>query len=193
MAVQPAVYPVSYNVDEPPRLSRWLWLFKGLLLIPHMFVLFFVSIVAWVAIFIAWIAILVTGKHPRGLWNFILGFNRWSMRINVYMMHMTDRYPPFSMSEEPGYPMHLEATYSERASRLTTFFRYLLALPHLIIVGALAYVLWALWIVNVVIVIFTGKPNTEIFKFMAGIIRWQARANLYLQLITDRYPPFSLE
>ena len=174
-------------------MSRWLWLFKGLLLIPHLVVLMVLNFVASFVLLISWVVILITGKHPRGLWDFLLGLNRWSVRVNAYYYHMTDEYPPFTMDDLPDYPARISAEYVETRSRLTTFFRYLLAIPHLIIVQVLLAVLGVLWFINVVIVIFTGKPNADLFKMMVGILRWQTRSNLYMQLMTDEYPPFSMD
>lgn len=193
MAVQPASYPVTYSLAEPESLSRWLWLFKGLLLIPHLVVLMVLNFVAAFALIISWFAILITGKHPRGLWDFLLGLNRWSVRVGAYYYHMTDVYPPFTMDDLPDYPVRITAEYPESGNRLTTFFRYFLAIPYLIIVQVLLAVLGVLWFINVVIVIFTGKPNSDLFKMMVGILRWQTRSSLYVQLMTDEYPPFSMD
>jgi hypothetical protein len=193
MAVQTTTYPVTYSLAEPESLSRWLWLFKWLLLIPHMVVLWILSIVAMFVLFISWVVILITGKHPRGLWDFLMGFSRWSTRVMGYGLHLTDVYPPFTMDEVPDYPVQLSAEYAEDRSRLTTFFRYFLAIPHLIIVSVLNYVMWALVLVNIIVVIVTGKPQPDVFKLIVGITRWQTRSNLYVYLITDKYPPFSLD
>lgn len=193
MAVQTVSYPVTYTQEMPETLSRWLWLFKWLLLIPHMFVLAFLGIAAWFALVVAWFAILITGRHPRGTWDFLLGINRWSARVNAYSLHMTDIYPPFSMDDDPDHPVRISAEYSDSSNRLTTFFRYFMVIPHWIILGFLGVLFYPLMLVNVLIVIFTGKPHAEVFNLMAGILRWQTRAGMYYQLITDEYPPFSLD
>ncbi len=193
MAVQSAAYPVTYSVDTPVTLSRWLWLFKWLLLIPHTIVLMFLGIVSWFTLLASWFAILITGKRPRGLWDFHLGIQRWSVRVNGYGGHLTDQYPSFTMEEEPAYPVRLDAEYTEGADRLTTFFRYFLVIPHWIVLWFLAWVFFFVMFAHIVVVIVTGKPNEGIFKFMVGYNRWQARANMYYWLITDEYPPFSMD
>lgn len=97
-------YPVTYEVDYPPSLSRWLnfllliWI-KWLLLIPHFLVLILLIIVEYIVFIIAGFAILFTGKYPRGLFNFTVGVQRWGLRLNAYAYMFTDKYPPFSMSQ----------------------------------------------------------------------------------------------
>jgi uncharacterized protein DUF4389 len=85
--------------DVPTELNRWLPLVKWFLAIPHYIVLFFLGIAAIVCIVIAWFAILFTGRYPRGLFDFVVGVGRWSVRVSAYaFLLVTDRYPPFSLS-----------------------------------------------------------------------------------------------
>ena len=84
------------NAQE--NLNRWLPLVKWLLAIPHYIVLFFIGIAALVSAVIAWFAILFTGRYPQGLFDFVVGVFRWSLRVTVYAFLLTtDRYPPFSL------------------------------------------------------------------------------------------------
>jgi hypothetical protein len=92
---------VHLEVDYPDverDLSQWLPLVKWLLAIPHYFVLVVLWIAAVVAIVIAWFAILITGRYPRGLFDFVVGVGRWSLRVGAYaFLLVTDKYPPFSL------------------------------------------------------------------------------------------------
>jgi len=89
---------VHLEVDYPETLNRWLPLIKWLLAIPHYIVLFFLLIGVYVALIIAWFAILFTGRFPRGLFDFLVGVNRWSLRVSAYAFYLfTDDYPPFSL------------------------------------------------------------------------------------------------
>ncbi len=93
----PGQYAVTYEVDYPEELNRWLPLIKGLLAIPHIIVLMFLFIGASVALIIAFFAILFTGRFPQGLFDFLVGVHRWSYRVNAYTGLLLDEYPPFSL------------------------------------------------------------------------------------------------
>ncbi|MGH2450352.1 MAG: DUF4389 domain-containing protein [Candidatus Limnocylindria bacterium] len=84
--------------DVPRQLSRWLPLVKWLLAIPHFIVLIVLSIIGIVAVAVAWFAIVITGRYPRSLFDYVVGIGRWALRVQAYAVFMvTDRYPPFSL------------------------------------------------------------------------------------------------
>ena len=84
--------------DGRNGLNRWLPLVKWLLAIPHYIVLFFLDIAAFVVVIVAWFAILFTGRYPRGLFDFVVGVMRWSLRVSAYAFLLTtDEYPPFTL------------------------------------------------------------------------------------------------
>src|SRR6476661_4290320 len=92
-------YPVRVDATLDAELNRWLPLVKWLLAIPHYLVLVVLWAAAFVAVVLAWFAILVTGRYPRALFDFVVGVGRWSLRVNAYaFLLVTDRYPPFSLS-----------------------------------------------------------------------------------------------
>jgi len=97
--------PVKFTVEYPEKLSRGMLIVKTLfgflyVGIPHGICLALYGIAAFVAIFIAWWAILFTGKYPKGLFDFVLGYQRWALRVYNYWGHFTtDKYPPFSGQE----------------------------------------------------------------------------------------------
>ena len=85
--------------DVEHDLNRWLPLVKWLLAIPHYIVLVILAFFAFFAVVVAWVAILFTGRYPRGLFEFVVGVGRWSLRVYAYaFLLVTDRYPPFSLS-----------------------------------------------------------------------------------------------
>jgi len=81
------------------ELNRWLPLVKWILAIPHYIVLAFLYIAVIVVVIIAWFAILFTGRYPEGMFDFVVGVVRWSLRVTAYaFLLVTDRYPPFSLA-----------------------------------------------------------------------------------------------
>jgi hypothetical protein len=96
-----AVHLDLWYPDPPTELNRWLPLVKWLLAIPHYVVLFFLTLAAVACVIIAWLAILLTGRYPRGLFEFVTGVFRYSLRVGAYAFLLTtDRYPPFSLARE---------------------------------------------------------------------------------------------
>jgi len=95
-----AEYPINLTGRYPEQSSRLLMfflIFKPFLLIPHLIVLWFLSIGAWLVMFVAWFAVVFTGNYPKGLWEFMLGFQRWMTRVQSWALGLTDQYPPFSL------------------------------------------------------------------------------------------------
>ena len=135
--IEERAYPLQIRGDLSPDLSRWLWLVKWLLAMPHFIVLIFLSLAAFVVWVIAWWAILFTARYPRGMFNYIVGVMRWWWRVSFYAFYplATDRYPPFSLKSNDDYPADLYVEYPERLSRVKVIFKWwLLAIPHYLVV-----------------------------------------------------------
>ena len=209
-------YPARVEATLDPHLSRWLWLVKWLLIIPHAIILFFLWIAFWAVTVIAFFAILFTGRYPPTLFNFNVGVMRWHWRVAYYSFagYGTDRYPPFTLADVPDYPAHLDVAYPEQLSRGLVLVKWwLLAIPHYIIVGLFAgggtYLAWQahnnnltwsgggligiLSLVAVVVLLFTGRYPQPIYDFILGMDRWAIRVAAYAGLMTDKYPPFRLD
>jgi hypothetical protein len=210
----PRPYPLSLTVAADEPLSRWLWLVKWLLLIPHFIVLAFLWIGVVLATIVAFFAILFTGRYPRGMFDFCVGVMRWTWRVNAYGYGAlaTDRYPPFRLADDPDYPARLEVEYPEHLSRgLVLVKSWLLAIPHLLVVAAITggVVLGArstnggdhaeiglvglLGLILGVALLFTGRVPRGVFDLLVGLQRWMFRVGAYVALMTDEYPPLRLD
>jgi Domain of unknown function (DUF4389) len=210
------VYPVRVegHLDEP--LSRWLWLVKWALAIPHYIVLAFLWIAFFVLSVVALFAILFTGRYPRAIFDFNVGVMRWTWRVAFYSYSAlgTDRYPPFRLADDPEYPARLDVAYPESLSRGLVLVKWwLLAIPHYIVVGIFAGGAWATWtgkggtvamlgdggltgllvLFVGVALLFTGRYPRALYEFVLGMDRWVARVVAYAALMTDEYPPFRLD
>jgi hypothetical protein len=167
--------------------------FRILIIIPAVIVLALVAVAAAVVTVIAWFVILFTGNFPAGMFRFCAGAHRWSLRVQAYFYLMTDKYPPFSLEDDLNYPVRLlVAEDFDDRNRLTVFFRLLLAIPHMIIVGLLGYAARAVGFVCWLIALFTGSVPEGLHSFLAGYLRWSIRVQAYEGLLTDQYPPFTM-
>ena len=185
-------YPLTYNVEYPEELSRWLIFVKWLLAIPHFLIVYALSIAASVISLVAFFAILFTKRYPRELFDFVVGVNRWNANMTAYVSFMRDEYPPFSL-EAGRYSLTYEVEYPEELSRWLIFVKWLLAIPHVIIllflgIGALLALIVA-WFA----ILFTARFPESLFRYLVGVTRWQLRVNAYTSFMRDEYPPFSME
>lgn len=201
---------VRATLDEP--LSRWLWLVKWLLAIPHFFLLLFLWLAFVVVSVIAFFAILFTARYPRSLFDFNVGVLRWSWRVGYYTYSAlgTDRYPPFTLEEVPDYPAHLDVDYPEELSRGLVLVKWwLLAIPQYIVITIFLGGTWyseagddyssvpgligVLVFFAAVLLLFKARYPRPMFEFVMGMNRWVFRVVAYATLMTDTYPPFRLD
>lgn len=209
------IYPARLTGELEP-VSRWLWLVKWILVIPHLLILAVLWPVLVLTTIAAGVAILITGRYPRSLFNFSVGVLRWSWRVGFYGYSAlgTDRYPPFTLART-DYPADFDVAYPERLSRgLVLVKSWLLALPHLIIVGLLTApwywvangsptdnnqsnagisLLGVLVLVAALAMLFTNRYPRQLFDLVMGINRWVYRVTTYVALLRDEYPPFRLD
>lgn len=147
--------------------------------------------VAAVCAIIAWFAIVFTGTAPEGLARLERYYLRWRVRATAYMALLRDEYPPFG--DEP-YPAELDLPApTEPRDRLGVAFRPILVIPHLIMVWALGFAWGLTTIVAWFAILFTGGYPRPLYDFGLGVFRWTTRVEAYLLLLTDVYPPFTLD
>jgi hypothetical protein len=199
-------YPVYFEVQRPQTQSRVTnfplgigTFIRVILLIPHLIILYFLQIVANIVYFIACFAILFTGRYPRGLFNFYVGYTRWNANMTGYLVGIYDKYPPFSMEEQAEFPLTLRFEYPEKLNRILNFplfigyvIKAILVIPHIIILFFLIIVAMIVLFIAQFAILFTGSFPEGMHKFMVGVGRWSTRVTAYTVAITDKYPPFSL-
>ncbi|MBF8191374.1 DUF4389 domain-containing protein [Nonomuraea sp. K274] len=206
-------YPIRVHARPDGPLSRWLWLVKWLLIVPHALMLVPLWIGFWLLSLVALVAIVVTGRYPRSIFEFNVGVLRWSWRVGYYAYCAlgTDRYPPFTLAEVPGYPARLDVEYPARLHRGLVLVKWVLAVPHIPILGILfggGLSWWAggqawVWggggVVGVLVLVAgillaaAGQYPRPLFDVILGMNRWALRVAGYAALMTDRYPPFRLD
>jgi branched-subunit amino acid transport protein len=201
--------PLTLTGELDPKLSRWLWLVKMFLAIPHFVVLTVLLVASLVTTVIAGFAILFTGRYPRALFDFNVGVLRWNWRVGFYVYAAlgTDKYPPFTLARTDN-PAELDVAYPEHLSRGLVLVKWLLAAPHIVIVALIvADLLIYPWggsaggysILNLLVgiagvfLLVTGRYPRSLFSFLIGINRWLYRVVIYVALMRDEYPPFRLD
>jgi len=196
-------YPVTLSVNYPDKLSRGVlllkmffgWLYVG---IPHGFILYFYQIAVGIVTFIAFWAILFTGRFPRGMHDFVVGYMRWNFNVSAYMGLLTDEYPPFSGDENTSYPVTLAVDYPDRLSRgvllLKVFFGCLyVGIPHGFMLMLYGIAVAVVMFITFWAILFAGKFPRGMYDFVVGFRRWLLNVQAYMSLLTDEYPPFSGE
>jgi hypothetical protein len=199
--------PVRLDGHLDPDLSRWKWLVKWFLALPHVAVLAFLWVAFVLVTLAAFVSILCTGRYPRRLFDFNVGVLRWSWRVTFYATSVlgTDQYPPFTL-RAADYPATLDVAYPEKLSRgLVLVKSWLLAIPHVVMVWAWS----ASWsaagdavsggvaglavMIAAVSLLVTGRYPVGLFDLTMGVMRWTCRVVAYVALMTDAYPPFRLD
>ncbi len=203
-----ATHPARLEGQLDPTLSRGMWLVKWLLAIPHYIVLAILWSAFPVVVLASGIMILFTGRYPKGFFEFVVGVLRWGWRVSFYATGVlaTDQYPPFTLART-GYSATFDVSYPERLSRGKVLVKsWLLALPHLLIIGLLSSSFWfaadgpasaglvgLLILVAAIGLLFTGEYLRGVFDLVMGIHRWVYRVFAYTSLLRDEYPPFRLD
>ena len=186
-------YPARLEVDYPDNLDRLSTLLRLIFAIP---VLLLVSLMGYVGnnviVVPTLVMILFRRKYPRWWFDFNLEYTRFSGRVNAYLALLTDQYP--STDEEQS--VHIELDYPNAATELNRFLplvKWLLALPHYIVIALLAILATVAEIIAWVAILVSGQYPRPLFNFVVGVQRHALRVSAYAALmVTDRYPPFRL-
>lgn len=179
--------PILVEFPCPAKQNRLTVGFRLILAIPHFVVLFFLAIAALVVLVIGWFGALFTGRLSAFAADFLAGYLRWQTRLYGYLLLLTDVYPPFSLADDPRYPIHV-GIQPGRLNRLAVLFRIILGFPAwfmgLILADSLYPVGFAAWL----IVLVRGTMPRPLHQAIAAVVRYQARVSGYMTLLTAEYP-----
>ena len=189
------MYPISYEADFNPEPNRWTTFFRLILAIPWFIVATFWGILFLFTHLIAWVAIIILGRYPQWLYEFNAGVVRFWVRTSAWIYLQTDVWPPFSLSDDPSYPIRVNiAPAAERQSRLKALFRWILALPVLLVLAyGTSAIQSAAGIVAWLTIVFRGYLPEGINNMLTFVNSFHARVLGYVAILTDDYPPIGLE
>lgn len=183
------MYPVTYEADYLRERNRLTTFFRPIVAIPWLIVAYVYGIAALVVVVIAWFALLITGKYPQGMYNFVGGVTRYSMRANAFMTLQTDEWPPFGISDDPSYPVRINfAPRAASQSRLKTLFRIVLLVPIVALAYAVALMQSGVTLISWLTIVFRGYQPAAMHNALAWLNGWNTRASAYSQLMRDEYP-----
>jgi ABC-type multidrug transport system fused ATPase/permease subunit len=180
------VHPIGLIVTDDLQRNRLTVFFRLLLAIPHFIVVLLWGIVAELAVLVAWFAALFTGRVPDGLHNFIASWLRYSTRVTAYVFLLADPFPPFGGGG--SYPIDVRIDPAAPQSRLTVFFRLLLAIPALLLTYVFRAVNQIVALLGWFYALATGRMNEGMRNISAWLLRYETQTWGYAFLLTGRYP-----
>jgi hypothetical protein len=198
MAATGVNYPATFTFDPADRVANWRPLVNWLLAIPHLAIVSVLRSVSQVLSVVSWFAIVFTGRLPVGLANFQVMYMRYYARTSTFAGFMREEYPPFAFDMTPSDPgddprvrVNVDPELEDR-NRLTTAFRSILAIPHIVALLVLGIGLFVVLVIAFFAVLFTGRWPEGLRDYAINVLRWWLRVEAYTTLLTDQYPPFAL-
>jgi len=183
-------HPIGLIVDDDLRRTRLTVFFRLLLAIPQLIWLYFFGIVAAFALLFAWIVAVFTGRVPDSLHNLLTRYQRLTTHVAAYTLLIADPWPPFGGS--PGtYPIDLRVDEAAPQSRLTVFFRGLLAIPALVLAYVFRLVNTLIAVLGWFYSLIFGRMHEGMRDLSAWMLQFEMQAYCYLFLLTGRYPSFA--
>jgi hypothetical protein len=203
-------YPIDLDVPPPARQNRWKTGFRLILAVPAIMLGaaligsagarsngYNISLgVAVAAGFLAWFAILARGRMPRGLRDLIGYALAYTAQLDAYLFLLTDRYPNSDPIAAIGphpieHPVRITVADDLERSRLTVFFRLLLALPHIVWLLLWSIVAWLAGIANWFATLFSGRPPEAVQRFLSSYVRYSIHVTAFLYLTANPFPGFT--
>ena len=187
----PTPHPVHLEVSGDLRRSRLTSFFRPILAIPHLIWLSIWGIAAVFAVIANWFATLFAGRSPEGLHRFLAHYLAYATKVFAYLHLLAEPFPPFD--GRPGYEVALVVAPPERQNRATVAFRLILAIPVLIVMHVLTYLMGVLALVSWVVSVVLGRLPHGLRSLGLWCLRFQQQTAAYTHLITQRYPSFDVD
>ena len=190
-------YPAQVDFHGDAHITRWRPLVQWLLAIPQLVVASALRTVRQILILFSLFTVLFTKRIPRSLFDMITMSYRYEWRAVSYALFMHEDYPPFDFqpaSNDDGVEPHttLAIDYPEELDRWKPLYKWILAIPHYVVLFFLAIGAVAATVAGLVAVVITGEYPRGLRDFLVGVYRWALRVEAYVLLLTDTYPPFRL-
>lgn len=191
-------YPATIEIETPERIANWRPLVHWFLAIPHFVVAYGLGYASGLIALVSWFVIVVTGKLPEGLANFQVMTLRYSTRANTYVGFLYEAYPPFNLTtsaaDPGGSPVRIDIQpVLLGRKRLTVALRLVWLIPALVFVVGVQVIALVCWLLGLFAVLFTGRWPEGLREWVMRGLRVNLRFTAYFYLLTDEYPPFSLD
>jgi Domain of unknown function (DUF4389) len=190
-ASQAAQHPIRLVVNDDLQRNRLTVFFRLILAIPHFLWLTLWGVIAVLAWVVNWFATLIMGRSPEGLHNFLATYLRYATHVRAYTLLVADPFPHFT-GKLGTYPIDLEVDPPESQNRLTVFFRFILAIPALLLTYILSQLNQLLAIFSWFVALVMGRVPEGLRNFAALAIRIESQTYGYVMLLTGRYPSFNV-
>ncbi len=190
-------YPVQLEFHADPHIARWRPLVQWLLVIPQFLIANVLSSLRCVLTLISFFTVLFTKRIPRSLFDVTAMTFRYEWRAISYALFLHEDYPPFDFqpaADDDGVEPHtaVSLAYPEQLDRWKPLYKWILAIPHYVVMLALVVASILVVIAGFFAVVFTGQYPEGPRSFLVGAYRYSLRVQAYVGLLTDRYPPFAL-
>jgi roadblock/LC7 domain-containing protein len=189
-------YPVVVDFDRGDEVARWRPLVNWLLAIPQFVVVYLLALVERALALLSFFLVLFTTRIPDSIFNFRVMTYRYQWRVMTFAFFMRDEYPPFSfatIAADDGLDdARLSIEPPGEMNRWLPLVKWILAIPHYIVLAVLGIGVFFVWIFTFFAVIITGRYPRSLRDYVVGVSRWGYRVNAYVLFMTDEYPPFRL-
>jgi len=188
---------MELSIDSPDEIARWRPLVHWLLAIPQLAVIYVLRGVDGILWIVAFFTILFTTRIPPGVYDFLVMVHRYEWRVTSYILWFRESYPPFEfdlVSQDPGNdPAKLTVGEQPELNRWLPLVKWLLIIPQFFVLIFVGIAFYVVWVIAFFAVLITGRWPEGMRNFAIGVVRWGMRVSLYTYLLTDIYPPFSLD